>query len=76
MKKEKLDIAIAMQSLKSYLDTRHRRTTERMKSLHRSNKVLTEDEMLVVVNLARILGSLGHGIDSAICLDIKVQKTL
>ena len=70
MKEEKVDIAITMQSLKSYLDTRHRRTTATMNNLHKSNEVMTKDEMQLAVNLARILGSLGHGIDSAVCLDI------
>ena len=41
-----------------------------MKEPHKSNKVMIKDKMQVVVNLVRILGSLGHGIDSAVCLDI------
>ena len=52
MKVEKVDIATAMQSLTSYLDTQNLQKTAKMKNLHKSNEAMTEDEVIF-----RIYGS-------------------
>ena len=68
MKDNNVDVNKAMKSLKSYLETRNLRHSVKMTKLHKSNEVMTGDEVNLVINLAKILGSMGHGIDTSICL--------
>ena len=70
MKAERVDIATAMQHLKCYLETHNLQNTAKMKELHKSNEVTTEDEMKLVLTLANNLGSMGYEIDSTVCLGI------
>ena len=61
---------MAMERLTTYLETRNLQNDAKLKDLHKSNEVMTEDEVDLVVNLAKILGSMGHGIDTSVCLSI------
>ena len=70
MKEASIDVATAMERLTTYLENQNLQHSAKMKYLHKSNEVMTEDEVNLVVNLAKILGSMGHGIDSSICLAI------
>ena len=38
-------------------------------NLHESNQTTTEEKIKAPVNLAKLLGSMGMGIDSRVCLD-------
>ena len=66
MKDSNVDVNKVMKSLKSYLETRNLRHSVKMTQLHKSNEVMTDDEVNLVINLAKILGSMGHGIDTSI----------
>ena len=70
MKKNKEEIDKAMDTLTKYLENRTKHHKKKMKDLHKSNEYLTDDKIQIVLHLAKILGSMGYGIDKAVCLDI------
>lgn len=70
MKEKKEEINKAMDMLTEYLENRTQKHKNKMRDLHKSNEYLTDDEVQLVLNVAQILGSMGYGIDKAVCLDI------
>ena len=70
MKKEKKPLHLAMQNLDLHLKLKKEMLNTSLKYLHQSNKYLTEDEIKVMVNITKLLESMGMGIDRQICLDI------
>ena len=70
MKDNNVDVNKAMKSLKIYLETHNLRHSVKMTQLHKSNEVMTDNEVNLIINLAKILGYMGHGIDTSIFLDI------
>ena len=59
-----------MQTLTVFINQRNKCNNEKMNKLHKDNEYLTPDEMLLVINLAKVLGAMGYGIDRSVCLDI------
>ena len=70
MKQNNIDVDVAMQTLTEFINQRKKRNTKKMKKLHENNEYLTGDEVLLVINLAKVLGAMGYGIDKSVCLDI------
>ena len=70
MKKNKEEIDKAMDTLTKYLENRTKDHKKKMKDLHKGREYLTDGEVQIVLHLAKILGSMGYGIDKAVCNDI------
>ena len=77
MKNKNEDITKAMDKLTNYLESREQTHKHKMEKLHKSHEYLTDDEVVLVINLAKLLASMGYGIDRTICTDIitSVLKT-
>ena len=59
-----------MQTLGLYLRVKKEKLNTPLEYLHKGNKYLTDDEIEVLVNIAKLLGTMGMGIDRQVCLDI------
>ena len=59
-----------MQKLDVHLKVKKEMLNTSLKYLYKSNEYLTEDEIKVMVNITKLLGSMCMGIDRQICLDI------
>ena len=70
MKRNKIDVDIAVEKLKTFLDERDERNSKKMNSLHKNNAYLTDDELLLVANVSKILGAMGYGMEKLMCLNI------
>ena len=53
MKKNKTDISVAMETLKTFLDERKKPNNKKMNVLHKNNEYLTDDEELLVINVEK-----------------------
>ena len=69
-KVDKTPTSFIYKKLASHLKVRGKMEAEKMKRLHHSNKVLTDDEISLVVSSCIELSTMGLGIDEDTCLDI------
>ena len=64
MKDKNEDITKAMDELTKYLESRMQIYKHKMEELHKSHEYLTDDEVVLVINLAKLLASMDYGIDT------------
>ena len=70
MKNKNEDITKAMDELTKYLESRKQTHKHKMEELHKSHEYLTDDEVNLVITLAKLLASMGYGIDRTTGTDI------
>ena len=70
MKRNTIHVDITIQKLKTLLDQQNERNSKKMNSLHKIDAYLTDDEVLLVANVSKILGAMGYGMEKLMCLDI------
>ena len=70
MKKDKKPLSLAMQTLDLHLKLKKEKLNTSLEYLHKRNEYMTEDEIKVLVNIAKLLGTMGMGIDRQVCLDL------
>ena len=70
MKQNGESVDVAMNTLRLHLNERNDRLKASLDSLHEKNECMTEDESNLVMNIAKLLGHMGMGIDTQVCLDI------
>ena len=59
-----------MKQLRLYLDQRKEKLKSSIDFLHKDNKFMTEDETKLVINVDKLLGHMGVGIDKQVCLHV------
>ena len=68
MKKDKVPYSFAHKKVWTYLQERDEASKENLKKMQDNNKVLTSNEVELVVETCRMLSNMGLGIDEDTCL--------
>ena len=70
MKDNGESVDVAMKQLRLYLYQHKEKLKSSLDCLHADNEFMTEDETKLVINVAKLLGHMGMGIDTQVCLYI------
>ena len=62
--------SFALHRLLSHLDAKKKKSNEQLKNIHEGNKVLTDDEISLLVSTCKELSTMGLGIDEDTCLNV------